>query len=48
MTEAVLLGTVCVRAGGGRLLWDSQAMRITNRPEANDHLHYAYREPWTL
>jgi len=48
MTEAVLLGTVCVRAGGGRLLWDSQAMRITNRPKANDHLHYAYREPWTL
>jgi len=48
MTEAVLLGTVCVRAGGGKLLWDSQAMRITNRPEANDHLHYAYREPWTL
>ncbi|MDI9431219.1 MAG: Gfo/Idh/MocA family oxidoreductase [Planctomycetota bacterium] len=48
MTEAVLLGTVCVRAGGGKLLWDSQAMRITNRPKANDHLHYAYREPWTL
>ncbi|MBN1361427.1 MAG: Gfo/Idh/MocA family oxidoreductase [Sedimentisphaerales bacterium] len=48
MTEAVLLGTVCVRTGADKLLWDSMNMTITNRPEANQYLHYTYREPWTL
>ncbi len=48
MTEAVLLGTVCVRAGGHKLSWNSENMTITNRPEANRYLHYTYREPWTL
>ena len=48
LTEAVLLGTVCVRLGGERLLWDSPAMKVTNHPEANDYLHYRYREGWTL
>lgn len=48
MTEAVLLGTVCIRAGGHKLLWDSENMKITNRPEANRFLHYTYRQPWTL
>lgn len=48
MTEAVLLGTVCVRTGGHKLLWNSESMKITNRPEANPYLHYTYRRPWTL
>lgn len=48
MTEAVLLGTVCVRAGGRKLQWDSPAMKITNLPEANPYLHYTYRDSWTL
>ena len=48
LTEAVLLGTVCVRLGGRKLAWDSAALRVTNVPEANKHLHYEYRKGWTL
>jgi hypothetical protein len=48
LTEAVLLGTVCVRMGGQRLLWDSKNLKVTNLPEANRYLHYEYRKGWTL
>jgi predicted dehydrogenase len=48
LTEAVLLGTVSVRMGGKKLIWDSQDMKITNLPEANKYLHYKYRPGWTL
>lgn len=48
LTEAVLLGTVCVRMGGKRLLWDSENLKVTNLPEANQYLHYEYRNGWTL
>jgi predicted dehydrogenase len=48
LTEAVLLGTVCVRMGGKRLLWDSANLKVTNLPEANEYLHYEYRKSWTL
>jgi len=47
MTEAVLLGTVSVRVGK-RLEWDAPNLRVTNVPEANDYLHYDYRDGWTL
>ncbi len=33
---------------GKRLEWDPVAEQITNCPEANDLLHYEYREPWKL
>lgn len=48
LTEAVLLGTVCVRSGGKRLAWDGDQMKVTNMPEANNYLHYEYRKGWTL
>lgn len=48
LTEAVLLGTVCVRCGGEQLLWDATNLKITNAPEANELLHYEYRKGWTL
>lgn len=31
-----------------RLEWDPKAERVTNVPEANDLLHYEYRQPWSL
>jgi predicted dehydrogenase len=31
-----------------RLEWDAKAERITNNEEANELLHYDYRDPWTL
>jgi len=48
LTEAVLLGSVCVRLGGEKLHWDSASMKVTNLPEANELLHYQYRTGWTL
>ena len=48
LTEAVLLGSVCVRNGGGKLCWDSANMKIANAPKASEFLHYTYRKGWTL
>jgi predicted dehydrogenase len=48
LTETVLLGSVCVRHGGEKLLWDSANLKFTNVPEANELLHYPYRPGWTL
>jgi predicted dehydrogenase len=48
LTEAVLLGTVCIRLGGGKLLWDSKNLKVTNVSEANQLLHYEYRKGWSL
>ena len=48
LTEAVLLGTVSIRLGGKKLIWDSENMKVTNLPEANNYLHYEYRQGWTL
>jgi predicted dehydrogenase len=48
LTEALLLGTICVRLGGARLDWDSKNLKVTNLPEANKYLHYEYRQGWTL
>ena len=48
LTEAVLLGTLSVRLGGRRLLWDSPNLKVTNLAEANPLLHYTYRHGWTL
>jgi predicted dehydrogenase len=48
LTEAVLLGSVCIRNGGGMLLWDSENMKFTNDADANKLLHYEYRKGWSL
>jgi predicted dehydrogenase len=48
LTEAVLLGALCIRNGGEKLLWDSANLKITNVPEANKLLHYEYRQGWKL
>jgi hypothetical protein len=48
LTEALLLGNISLRLGGHKLIWDSVNFKITNRPEANDYLHYPYRKGWSL
>ncbi len=48
LTEAVLLGMVCVRSGGVKLEWDSANLKVTNEPDANQFLHYQYRKGWEL
>jgi len=47
ITEAVNLGAVAIRAGG-KLVYDHEGMRITNRPEVNRLFHREYREGWAL
>src|SRR5215475_10742558 len=48
LTETVLLGTVCIRNGGDKIVWDSANLKITNDDEANRFLHQEYREGWKL
>jgi len=48
LTEAVLLGSVCVRNGGQKLYWDSANMKVTNVSDANKYTHYEYRKGWSL
>ncbi len=45
LTETVLLGNVAVRAGK-RIHWDSQRLRVTNLPEANQFVSRTYRKDW--
>jgi predicted dehydrogenase len=47
LTEAVLLGSICTRAGGGKLTWDPVNLK-TNSDLANRYIHYEYRKGWTL
>lgn len=48
LTEAVLLGSVCIRNGGQKLVWDSERLRFENDADANRWLHYEYRRGWEL
>jgi len=48
LTETVLLGTVCIRNGGDKIVWDSANLKIANDDEANRFLHHEYREGWTM
>lgn len=48
LTEAVLLGALCIRNGGKELHWDTENLRVTNDDNANSLVHYTYREGWAL
>jgi predicted dehydrogenase len=48
LTEITLLGNVAKRFPGKKLLWDGEAMRITNHGPANDWVKRPYRDGWTL
>jgi predicted dehydrogenase len=48
LTEAVLLGSIAIRTGGEALHWDPVNMKIPNAPEAEQFLHYPYRQGWSL
>ncbi|MBN1481595.1 gfo/Idh/MocA family oxidoreductase [candidate division KSB1 bacterium] len=50
LTETMLLGNVAVfmKDKNTTLAWDAENMRITNVEQANNLLHYEYREGWTL
>ena len=46
MTEAILLGTVAIRAPDQKLEWDSARLKISNEPDANRWLRRRYRDGW--
>ena len=46
-TSFALLANISLQLGK-RIEWDSETETITNMPEANELLHYEYREPWSL
>ena len=48
LTEAVLLGTICVRMGGEKLNWDGTNLKFTNSDAANALINPPYREGWSL
>ncbi|HTQ95285.1 MAG TPA: Gfo/Idh/MocA family oxidoreductase [Candidatus Acidoferrum sp.] len=45
LTETMLLGVVSLRAGK-KIVYDSQNMRVTNVPDANQYLSRQYRTGW--
>jgi hypothetical protein len=47
ISDTVNLGTVALRAGT-KVLFDSEAMKITNVPDANKYLYREYRQGWEL
>ncbi|MGE3780802.1 MAG: gfo/Idh/MocA family oxidoreductase, partial [Pirellulaceae bacterium] len=44
LTEALLLGVVANRFPGTRLMWNAEALQVTNVPEANRLLRRTYRQ----
>ena len=48
ITDAINLGSISLRLGGKRLLWDSASAKITNLPEANKFLTREYRAGWEI
>ena len=48
LTETVLLGVLAARYPGKRLQWDTTSLRVTNLPEANEHVRVAYRKGWEV
>ncbi len=47
LTEANHLGNVAYLAGK-KLIWDAEAMKATNCPEAEQYIHREYRKGWSL
>jgi hypothetical protein len=49
LTETMLLGVVAMKVGQGkRIYYDGENGKITNLPDANQHLHREYRKGWSL
>jgi predicted dehydrogenase len=48
LTEAVLLGNVAYRAGGGKLHYDAKTGRVSGNSNAEQYLRREYRRGWVL
>ena len=43
-----MLGVIALKMPGTKLEWDAQAVKFTNRSEANVFVNPPYRKGWTL
>ncbi len=48
LSETVLMGNLAVRFPGRQLLWNGEAMEVTNDEAANAYVRREYREGWHL
>jgi predicted dehydrogenase len=50
LTELMLLGNVAIKAQEQKIVleWDPVKMEFPNYPEANQYLHFEYRQGWSL
>ncbi len=48
LTELATLGNIATLNVGTELQWDAERMTFPNHPEANQYLHFRYRDGWTL
>jgi hypothetical protein len=48
LSETVLMGNLAVRFPGRELLWNGEAMEVTNDSDANAYVKRQYREGWAL
>jgi hypothetical protein len=48
LSETVLMGNLAVRFPGKHLLWDGEAMKVTNNEDADAYVRREYREGWPL
>jgi predicted dehydrogenase len=48
LTELAALGNIATLMPGTELVWDAKRMTFPNHPEANQYLHYRYRDGWSL
>jgi hypothetical protein len=47
-TESVVMGNLAIRFPNRQLLWNGEAMKVTNLEDANALVNPPYREGWTL
>jgi predicted dehydrogenase len=48
LSETVLMGNLAIRFPGHELLWNGEAMEVTNDKDANAYVRRQYREGWHL
>lgn len=48
LTEIAMLGNIAHHLPGTELQWDAKRMTFSNQPQANQFLHFRYRDGWSL
>jgi len=46
LSEMVLMGNLAIRFPDRQLLWDGEAMKVTNDADADGYVRPTYREGW--